>query len=73
MKRNSDPFKRRHHELTIILLCVRWYCRYAFSYRDLEKMVRKRGLAVDHTTVSGCVKTPPPFLHRITANTFNMR
>ncbi len=31
----SSPFKWRHYEGEIILLCVRWYLRYALSYRDL--------------------------------------
>jgi transposase-like protein len=57
LKHNSSPFKWRHFEPTIILLCVRWYCRYQLSYRDLEEMMRERGLEVDHTTVSDCVKT----------------
>jgi transposase-like protein len=30
----SSPFKWRHFEGDIILLCVRWYLRYALSYRD---------------------------------------
>lgn len=51
MKQNESPFKWRHFEPTIILLCVRWYCRYRLSYRDLEEMMRERGLSVDHTTV----------------------
>ncbi len=51
MTRNSSPFKWRHFEPTIILLCVRWYCRYALSYRDLEEIMRERGLEVDHTTI----------------------
>ena len=33
------------------MLCVRWYLRYAWSYRDLEEMMLKRGLSVDHTTI----------------------
>jgi transposase, IS6 family len=33
------------------LFCVRWYCRYQLSYRDLEEMMRERGLSVDHTTI----------------------
>jgi transposase-like protein len=33
------------------LLCVRWYLRYALSYRDLEEMMLERGLHVDHTTI----------------------
>jgi transposase-like protein len=45
------PFKWRHFEAEIILLCVRWYLRYALSYRDLEEMRRERGLPVDHTTI----------------------
>ena len=51
MKYPKSPFKWRHFEPTIILLCVRWYCWYSLSYRDLEEMMRERGLAVDHTTV----------------------
>ena len=35
----------------IVLWAVRWYCRYAVSYRDLEAMMTERGVAVDHTTV----------------------
>jgi hypothetical protein len=44
LKRNSNPFKWRHFEPTIILLCVRWYCRFQLSYRDVEEMLRERGL-----------------------------
>ena len=47
----QNPFKWRHYEADIILLCVRWYLRYSLSYRDLEEMMRERGLHVDHTTI----------------------
>ena len=47
----STPFKWRHFEADIILLCVRWYLRYSLSYRDLEEMMLERGLHVDHTTI----------------------
>ena len=57
MKHNSSPFKWGHYAPDVILLCVRWYCRYSLSYRDLEEMMRGRGLSVDHVTVSDCVKT----------------
>ena len=30
---------------------MRWYCRYSLSYRDLEEMMRERGLEVDHSTI----------------------
>ena len=47
----QHPFKWRHFEANIILLCVRWYLRYALSYRDLEEMMLERGLSIDHTTI----------------------
>ena len=47
----SQPFKWRHFQAEIILLCVRWYLRYPLSYRDLEEMMLERGLNVDHTTI----------------------
>jgi transposase-like protein len=51
MKHNSSPFKWRHYLPELILLCVRWYCRYQLSYRDVEEMMLERGLNVDHSTV----------------------
>ncbi len=48
---SSNPFKWRHFQAEIILLCVRWYLRYPLSYRDLEEMMAERGLHVDHTTI----------------------
>ena len=47
----QSPFKWRHFEAEIILLCVRWYLRYSLSSRDLEEMMLERGLQVDHTTI----------------------
>ena len=47
----TNPFKWRHFQAAIILLCVRWYLRYPLSYRDLEEMMLERGLHVDHTTI----------------------
>ena len=51
MKQNNSPLKWRHFEPSLILLCVRWYCRYQLSYRDVAEMMRERGLDVDHSTV----------------------
>ena len=48
---SDNPFKWRQFEPALILQCVRWYLRYALSYRDLEDMMRERGLCVDHTTI----------------------
>jgi transposase, IS6 family len=47
----QNPFKWRHFQAEIILLAVRWYLRYSLSYRDLEEMMRERGLHVDHSTI----------------------
>jgi len=47
----ENPFKGRHFQADIILICTRWYLRYALSYRDLEEMMTERGLSVDHTTI----------------------
>jgi transposase, IS6 family len=60
MKQNKSPFKWRHFEPAIILLCVRWYCRYQLSYRDLEEMMRERGLNVDHVTIFRWVQRYAP-------------
>jgi transposase-like protein len=64
LKHLRSPFKWRHFEPTIILLCVRWYCRYQLSYRDLEEMMRERGLSVDHTTVWRWVQRYAPELNK---------
>ncbi len=37
-------FKWRHFQADIIRRYVRWYCRYALSYRDLEEMMQERGI-----------------------------
>lgn len=63
MRRNSSPFKCRHYAPDVSLLCVRWYCRYQLSYRDLEKMMRERGLSVDHVTVFRWVQRYAPELN----------
>jgi transposase-like protein len=45
-------FKWRHFLPEIIVLNVRWYCRYSLSYRDLEEMMAERGVDVDHSTIN---------------------
>src|ERR671918_2115293 len=60
----SNPFKWRQFEAEIILLCIRWYLRYALSYRDLEEMMRERGLSVDHTTIFRWVQRYAPEINK---------
>jgi len=64
MKRTADPFKWRHFEPEIILLCVRWYCRFQLSYRDLEEIMRERGLEVHHSTVWRWVQAYAPEINK---------
>jgi IS6 family transposase len=43
--------KRRRFPVEIILLCVRWYCKYGISNRDLAEMMEGSGVAVDPSTI----------------------
>ncbi len=76
----SNPFKWRHYQPEIILLCVRWYLAYPLSYRQVAEMVRRvrscrfasesnspvneRGLNVHHTTVFHWVQEYGPEIER---------
>jgi transposase-like protein len=60
----QNPFKWRHFQAEIILLCVRWYLRYALSYRDLEEMMFERGLHIDHTTIFRWVQQYAPEMEK---------
>ena len=57
-------FKWKHFQPEIILLNVRWYCRYGLSYRDLEEMMAERGLSVDHSTINRWVLQYGPELDK---------
>jgi transposase, IS6 family len=41
----------------VIAVAVRWYLRYALSYRDVEELLAERGVTVDHVTVFRWVQT----------------
>ena len=60
----SNPFKWRHYQPEIILLCVRWYLTYPLSYRQVAEMVNERGVDVNHTTVFRWVQQYGPELDR---------
>ena len=57
-------FKWRHFLPEIILLNVRWYCRYPLSYRNLEEMMADRGVEVDHSTIHRWVLSYAPELDK---------
>ncbi len=46
-----NSFKWKHFVGEIILLNVRWYLKYALSYRNLQEMMAERGVKVNHTTI----------------------
>jgi IS6 family transposase len=48
----------------IIVCGVRWSLRYALSYRDVEELLRERGVTVDHTTVLRWVQRYAPELDK---------
>jgi len=63
-KRKPALFKGRHFEAEIIILCVRWYLRFALSLRDLEELMAERNLEVDHVTIWRWVQRYAPELSK---------
>jgi transposase-like protein len=62
-------FKRRRFPVEIILLCVRWNCKYGISYRDLVEMMQERGVDVDPSTLMRWVhRYAPEFEKRVRWN-----
>src|SRR5687768_2135721 len=59
-----SDFKWRHFRGEMILGCVRWYCKYGISYRDLAEMMLERGLNVDHTTLYRSVQHYAPEMEK---------
>jgi transposase, IS6 family len=57
-------FKRRRFPVEIILLCVRWYCKYGISYRDLAEMMRERGVSVNPSTIFRWVQRYAPEIEK---------
>jgi transposase-like protein len=59
-------FKRRRFDVDIILVCVRWHCKYGISYRELAEMMQERGVDVDpsykatsvQATERGAIRSP---------------
>jgi transposase, IS6 family len=57
-------FWKRKFEPIVIVTCVRWYCRFSLSLRDLEELMAERGLAVDHTTIWRWTQVYGPEVYR---------
>jgi hypothetical protein len=58
----SSPFARFYFPSDVIVLAVRWYLRFALSYRDIEELLSERGIEVDHTTIYRWVQRFTPLL-----------
>lgn len=43
---SATDSKWRQYQSEVILSCVRWYCKYRISYRELEGMMLERGFEV---------------------------
>src|SRR4028119_2151949 len=63
-RRSKGDCKGRHCEASLILQAVSWYLRYPLSYRDIEEMLRERGLEVDHSTLNRWVLAYAPLIER---------
>ena len=57
-------FKRRRFPVEIILLCVRWYCKYGISYRDLADMMSERVVSVSPSTIFRWVQRYAPEIEK---------
>ena len=57
-------FKWKHFQSKIILQCVRWYLRYALTYRDLVEMLSERGIVLTHTTIMRWIHQYGPLLDK---------
>ena len=72
-------FKGRHYPKSVILYAMYPYMRYAVSYRDLEEIMAKRDVDVDHATLNRWVVKFAPLvaetaqkLKHPTANSWRM-
>lgn len=51
MAPRKNPFKRHRFPHEIILMAVRWYCRYPLSCSDLRDLLAERGVTVVASTI----------------------
>ena len=59
-----DPFKGHRFPPDVILLAVRWYCRFPLSYQDVSDLLAERGITVDRATVFRWVQKFGPEIAR---------
>jgi transposase-like protein len=59
-----SSFKRCRFPVTIILLCVRWYCNSGISYRELAEMMSERGVNLNPSTIFRWVQRYAPEIEK---------
>jgi transposase-like protein len=59
-----QAFRYRRFAALVILQCVRWYAKYAVSYRQLAEMMAERGVEVDPSTIWRWVQRYAPELEK---------
>ena len=59
-----DPFRGHRFPREVILLAVRWYCRFPLSYQDVADLLAERGIRVDRATIFRWVQKFGPELAR---------
>ena len=57
-------FKRYRYSAEIIIHAVWLYCRYVLSDRDVEEILKDRGIAVDHATIQRWVYKLAPIFEK---------
>ena len=61
---HRDPFKGHRFPKDVILLAVRWYCRFPLSYRDVRDLLAERGITVDAATIFRWVQKLGPEIRK---------
>ncbi len=59
---SKERFHGGHFPKHIVLQAVFWYLRYSLSYRDIEELMRERGVEIDHATVQRWVVKYTPIM-----------
>ncbi len=58
----KERFHGEHFPKCIVLQAVYWYLRYSLSYRDIEELMKERGVELDHSTAQRWVVKHTPLL-----------
>ena len=60
MRSRKDPFSGRRVTAEFMLWTQRGYLQFSVNYRDRERTLVNRGVAVDHTTVYRWIQADAP-------------